>query len=179
MVSLQFAGVFIAVVACGVGTWTDIRNGIIPNWITLPSMMIGLGIGWASNGIMGLGLSVLSALATAMVPLILFRYNAMGGGDVKLFAAIGALMGFDLSLQVLMASFCVGAIFGIGIWIVKGELGAHLKLVGRKLMPLRRRTSGRTELSVTHTCIRFAPAMLTGCILTVAVNARELVQHVW
>ncbi len=179
MVSLQIAGVLVAVVASVAGTVTDMKKGIIPNWITVPSMVIGLGMAAAFNGWMGLGLSLLSTLATAMVPLLLFRFNAMGGGDVKLFAALGALLGIDLSLQVLMASFCAGAIYGIGLWIARGELKTRARIIAFKMVPIRIFKTLPDASSGEPTYIRFAPAILIGCVTTVALNLEVLGYDVW
>jgi prepilin peptidase CpaA len=179
MVSLQIAGVVVAIAACATGTVTDLKKGVIPNWITVPSMVIGLGLSLAFNGWMGLFLSMLSALATAMAPLLLFRFNAMGGGDVKLFFAIGSLLGIDLSLQVLMASFCAGAVYGIGLWVARGELKTRFRNMIFKVIPIRI-LKNRSEISPGEpTYIRFAPAILVGCLITVALNLEVLGYDVW
>ncbi|MBN2714380.1 MAG: prepilin peptidase [Deltaproteobacteria bacterium] len=177
MVSLQFAGALVAILACGVGTYTDIKKGVIPNWLTLPTLVLGLIMGFVANSWMGFGMALLSAFATAMVPLILFYMSAMGGGDVKLFAAIGALLGIDLSLQVLMASFMVGALWGIGLWSVRGEIKQRIRVASHKLLPQRltRIRSETTALSQTY--IKFGPAILAGCILTMGLQVVDVVRY--
>ena len=177
MVSSQFAGALVALVACGVGTYTDIKNGIIPNWLTLPAVVIGLLLGFVANRWSGMGMALLSALATAMVPIILFYMKAMGGGDVKLFAALGALLGIDLSLQVLMASFMFGALWGVGLWIVRGELKQRLKNAFIKAVPLRWIGIRPQKAALSQTYIRFGPAILSGCLLTVALRVVEVVSY--
>lgn len=177
MVSLQFAGVLVALVVCGVGTYTDIKKGIIPNWLTLPALFIGLCIGFVDGSFLGIGESLASALATAMVPLILFRMQAMGGGDVKLFAAIGAILGIDLALQVLMASFMCGALWGIGLWVVRGEIKQRLILAFQKVIPWKWLGVRSKKAALPQTFIRFGPAILAGCALTIGLQIWETMRN--
>lgn len=78
---------------------TDWRTGIVPNRLTLPAIVAGLalaGIGGAIVGgvpgmMEGLGNSGFALLA-GFVPLaIIFFAGGLGGGDVKLVTAVGAI----------------------------------------------------------------------------------------
>ncbi len=88
---------------------TDLRTRLIPNALTLGSMALGLGVhalwpavadGWSAAG-HGLVQSLAGAAICGLPPLLLFARGEMGGGDVKLFAAIGALCGSHVGLAVL------------------------------------------------------------------------------
>ena len=72
---------------------TDARSGLIPNWITLPPLLAALVLHFVTQGAGGLALSLAGALVCGLVPYLLFRQGTMGGGDVKLLAALGALGG--------------------------------------------------------------------------------------
>lgn len=86
----------------------DIRTRRIPNWLTaslaiaglaqafLPGALVTPGAAWAGLGA-GLGLT-----------LVLFVAGAMGGGDVKLIAGIGAWVGPLMVLHVFAAAAIVG-----------------------------------------------------------------------
>ncbi len=50
---------------------------------------------------------------------IIFPTEAMGMGDAKLMALIGACLGAVTTLQVLVIAACAGALFGIGLRLVK------------------------------------------------------------
>jgi leader peptidase (prepilin peptidase)/N-methyltransferase len=47
--------------------------------------------------------------------LALKKEEAMGGGDIKLMAAVGALWGWQVSLLSIMLGSCVGAVVGTGL----------------------------------------------------------------
>src|SRR3954447_22625979 len=85
----------------------DLRSGKIPNALTYPACIFGLGLSIAEGG--GLGLTnSLAGLAVGFLPFfVLYLSGGLGGGDVKLMAAVGALMGFPFSLNALITSVLV------------------------------------------------------------------------
>jgi leader peptidase (prepilin peptidase)/N-methyltransferase len=116
-------------------TFIDFEHQIIPDEITLPGIVGGVVFsavwpawhGTASHleGLWGalLGLAagggILWGLGT--VGEWVFKKEAMGGGDVKLMAAVGAFLGWsDALLAVFLASF-FGAFLGIGLRVFKGS----------------------------------------------------------
>jgi prepilin signal peptidase PulO-like enzyme (type II secretory pathway) len=89
----------------------DLRSQRIPDWITLP------GLGWA----IGLSLlpslwrpfdAMLGALVSGGLLLIIAAMSrgAVGGGDIKLMAVIGAILGPQLGLLVLFAAHLCAAL---------------------------------------------------------------------
>lgn len=141
---------FCALVVAMLAAVSDHRSGEIPNWITLPPVVLapvayGATFGF-SHGLHSLTAAFLSAVA----PYLLFRRRAMGGGDVKLFAALGALTGFDLlaGLEIQLAALCVALVFSLGRLAWNGTLIRTLVAVlGASLNPIlprgwRRDTSG-------------------------------------
>lgn len=100
---------------------TDISHKIIPNVITLPGIMIGLGgattvlpVGWF-NAVLGVlfGGGILLMLAWASP--YLFGKEGMGGGDIKLMAMIGAFLGWKLALITILVGSLTGSIVGISL----------------------------------------------------------------
>ncbi len=71
----------------------DARQRRIPNWLTFGLLLAGLGRALAFGGGGSFGHAVLGMLAGAALPLVLYAISALGGGDVKLLAAIGAWVG--------------------------------------------------------------------------------------
>jgi prepilin peptidase CpaA len=103
--------VWAAGVLMAVAFLTDITNRKIPNWLTVPACMIGLVFHTASTGWGGLLFSGAGIISGLLPLLVLYLLRAVGAGDVKLFAAFGALLGVELTLQLMLASIlCSGGI---------------------------------------------------------------------
>ncbi len=96
-----------------VAALTDLRQGRIPNWLTLPLWLLGLVWAMHLEGAQGfagaLGVSLLLAL-----PYVALWVLAKGGaGDAKLMAAIGAWLSLDEGLVVLCCVATAGMILAI------------------------------------------------------------------
>jgi prepilin peptidase CpaA len=98
------------VLACIV---SDVRTLRIPNVLTGPAMLVGLVLNASFAGWAGLGAS-LAGFALALVILIgPFALGGVGGGDVKMMAAVGALVGPRLVLHSLVLGLILGGVFAI------------------------------------------------------------------
>ncbi|HPZ64409.1 MAG TPA: prepilin peptidase, partial [Bacillota bacterium] len=71
----------------------DLTRRRIPNYLTIPAMVWGLLSYAVDSGWTGLWESLLGLLAGIGIFVIPFLLGGMGGGDVKLMGAIGALTG--------------------------------------------------------------------------------------
>lgn len=124
---------FLAVTLVGV---TDFISHYVPNYITLP--LLGAGFlyhVWAGNWVA----SLIGASACFLLGLAMFAFGGMGGGDVKLMAAIGAWLGLHGALAVIFVASCIGAVWGLGKLAKQGNLkkrfvyliqGAYLTFIG-------------------------------------------------
>lgn len=99
------AVVIALVLACMV---TDLYQRRIPNCLTLPAVAFGLALGFISNGWKGLLMAELGLITGLGLLLLPYIYGGMGAGDVKLMAAVGALVSFPDIILV----FLYTAIFG-------------------------------------------------------------------
>lgn len=115
-----FALTFVAAV-------TDARAGIIPNWLTLPALAIAPPLQLLAGGRDALVASLLGCAVCAVVPLVMFRLGAMGGGDVKLLGAIGALAGPTLGLELQLLAYNVLVGFALAALARRGQLRAVLR----------------------------------------------------
>jgi len=95
----------------------DVRYRRIPNWATLPGVALGLGMNGLFLGWHGLKISGLGFLIGFGALLVLFVLGWMGGGDVKLMAAVGALKGYPFVVSALFYSLVVGVVIGIAMLI--------------------------------------------------------------
>lgn len=151
--------VAISVVAGGI----DWRSGRIPNWLTLPALGLGL-VGHALHrGLLGFADSVFGVVAAGAVPWLLYRSTqgtGIGGGDVKLFAALGALLGGAVALELEFLAFGLLAVFALVRLAFLGRLlnvlGNVARLIVSPLTPSRRRR--RPELEAYFE-MRMGPAI--------------------
>ena len=113
-----------ALAIAAIAAIADRRTGEIANWITLPPAAIAPFLyAFFLGSHYGL-LSVASLFLCSFVPYGLFRQGAMGGGDVKLFAALGAVTGFDISagIEIELAASIVALVIAFGALAWKGVL---------------------------------------------------------
>lgn len=96
------------IVACVV---CDLQNRRIPNVLTLAGVMLGLGVNIAIAGASG-GLQGLAGMLVAIAILLpVFVVGGIGGGDVKMMAALGALLGVRLMVLGLVCGMIAGGVF--------------------------------------------------------------------
>lgn len=117
-------GLSAALVLSALAALSDLRSGTIPNWLTLPPIVLAPFAYAASHGIGGAVQAVTAAVLSGAVPYLLFAWGGMGGGDVKLFAALGALTSFDIriGLEIQICAFVCAMCLAIARSIWAGEL---------------------------------------------------------
>ncbi|MBI1953666.1 MAG: prepilin peptidase [Candidatus Omnitrophica bacterium] len=112
-----------------VASGTDLREQIIPDQVTLPGLPIAVGLSFlvpslhgVSSRWAGAGLSLAGAAAGGgFLWLIgaagsrIFRREAMGGGDVKLMAMVGAVLGFQ---KTILANLFLAPLAGSAVGLV-------------------------------------------------------------
>ncbi|GAC41799.1 A24 family peptidase [Paenibacillus popilliae] len=96
---------------------TDVRTHKIPNRLTMLAVAAGFIIHGAANGWQGLVFSGLGAGSGFGIMLLLYIMKAVGAGDVKLFAAIGALTGMYLTWQIFIFSILYGGLIAAYIML--------------------------------------------------------------
>jgi prepilin peptidase CpaA len=97
----------------GVAVYTDLRWRLIPNKVTVPGLLVGLILSGVSQG--GLPLSALAGVIFALVIAIPFMaLGALGGGDAKLLAAVGAFVGPGGLLSVALYGALAGGVLALG-----------------------------------------------------------------
>lgn len=103
----------------------DLNEQIIPDVISLPGIIIGLTLSFfvpylsfinsALGVVIGGGIILIIALAGSAI----FKKEAMGGGDIKLAAMIGAFLGWRYVIISLFLGFFLGALTGIFLVLSK------------------------------------------------------------
>src|SRR6187402_2400035 len=164
----------VAVVATAFAAVLDYRTGLIPNEITYPLVLIGalLHMGYAATtygrGHFGWVMleTIAGGLICGIVPLLLWRSGAMGGGDVKLLTGIGALLGPALGLRVELYAFMTAVVAAPIILAYRGMLWATLqRSFALVTKPFRRGAAPPTTLVEAMTELRFGPAICVAMTL--------------
>lgn len=102
----------LAVVAVLFASWTDYRTSQIPNRLTYTSLIAGLGLsvaGWGPSP----GASVMGLCVGGGLFLALWFTGALGAGDVKLMAALGALLAWPRIWDVVFYTALAGGALAI------------------------------------------------------------------
>jgi prepilin peptidase CpaA len=124
---IQIAIYAVVGLALAVSVVTDLRTRKIRNFVTLPTLAVclalrAIGGGWGewtglglASGLLGMGIGGLFFLVLAVM-------GGMGGGDVKLVAAVGAGVGFPIVLACLVFIAVAGGVQAV-LWLVwQGKL---------------------------------------------------------
>jgi leader peptidase (prepilin peptidase)/N-methyltransferase len=110
----------------------DLEHQILPNVITLPGIVVGLAFSlflppgpWSAIVGILIGGGVLWAIATGWE--LLRGVEAMGFGDVKMLAMIGAFLGWKLTLLTFVLSTMAGGLMGAGLLLAgRGKMSTAL-----------------------------------------------------
>jgi prepilin peptidase CpaA len=115
------------VVAAGI---YDIRERRVPNWLTLCGALMGLALNTFLYESAGLFLSLKGLGLALLIYFPLFAIRAMGAGDAKLMAAIGALAGPANWFGIFVLTALLGGAFGIGLMLTSGRVQRTLANMG-------------------------------------------------
>jgi prepilin peptidase CpaA len=139
-------------IACCVGAYTDLKHHLIPDWLTYPAIGCGLLLRWIFFGLGGaFDAGLASALFGGLACFLLFGLfmiwgKGMGGGDVKLMTAVGALSGFLGSLTALMCIALAGAVLALGLLVFKRRVLATAQGLWRRVFTTRKEGEDRITL---------------------------------
>ncbi|WP_434299758.1 A24 family peptidase [Corallococcus exiguus] len=123
-------------VALVIAVVTDVLRRLIPNAVTYPLIVFGLGVRGVSEGVGGLEAGVVSGLlAGAGLALLLVPgalRGRMGWGDVKLMAGVGCVLGFPTVLAAAAFISLTGALQAIVTLLWQGAVWDTLAAVARR-----------------------------------------------
>jgi prepilin peptidase CpaA len=147
----------------------DIRTNRIPNWLTYPSAIAGL-VGWS----VGQGVPLASAVVGFLVGLVPFlaAYASgwMGGGDVKLMAAVGAMRGFPFVAYAMLYSLFAGALLAILFLIWRDQLRSALADLWRFIRETLTPGMIPAPLATLGGTVPFGVAICFGTLLSIALE---------
>ncbi len=91
----------------------DVRYRRIPNVLVLATLLAGISINTGFSGVQGM-ISSLEGFGLAFFPMLLMHiFGAMGAGDVKLFGAVGAVLGVSQVPLAFVVVVMLGAVLAV------------------------------------------------------------------
>jgi len=146
-----FCSSYLAVVAI-ICIITDYRYQRIPNAITYPSMLVGLIFHFSTSGSSGLYNSAIGLLIGISLLLIPYLLGGIGAGDVKMLGAIGAIVGPNGVIPILLYGAIVGGLYAIYLLLKNQDyrkqfITKHFSMI--KMFFLTRQVFP-DELSIVH-----------------------------
>lgn len=150
---------------------TDLRASRVPNALTAMGALAGIAAHTVFPGGSGPAASALGSAAGLVVFLPFFVLGGMGGGDVKLMAALGAWLGAPAILVTALYTAVVGGVLALAVALARGYLREafsniaallrHWMLVGVRSEPSLTLERGRGPR------LPYAVPILIGLIVTV------------
>jgi len=172
-----------ALVVTAIAAWTDWRTGEIPNWLSFGAILLapvahvvkGAAAGAdRSTALMQGAYSVTGILVCVAVPLLMYQKGAIGGGDVKLFAALGAILRPTIGIEAEMYGFVAAALIAPARLAYDGKLLVTLRnslfLVVNPFLPKEKKVTVQQELM---TWFRMGPSVFIGMALTAMLHWRQ------
>lgn len=149
----------------------DVRYRRIPNAFVLATLVAGVAINAIFAGFPGVAASVGGCALGFVLMFMLHIFGAMGAGDVKLFAAIGAVTGAQLVMPTFIVVILTGGLLAFVSIIRAGMLVTTMHrvlqiLVG--LLPGWQMPKFAVRADRKHT-IPYGVAITMGSIISIAI----------
>jgi len=152
----------------------DVRYRRIPNLLVLGLLIGGLTINISFGGLSG-ALTSVEGFALAFLPMFLIHlFGAMGAGDVKLFAAVGSVIGVSMVPLTFLVVVMLGAALAVYTMLRSGTVVSTLHGVLRifvGIMPGWEMPRFAIPPDRRHT-IPYGVAIMVGSLIAAAVFQR-------
>ena len=165
---------FVLVLAVLVATVTDLRSRRIPNWLTVSTLVLGFVLNALiayPSPVDGVVLAAKGFGLAFALNLVMYMLHMTGAGDVKLLAAIGAMVGLWDFVLIFLLTALLGGVLAVILMLVKGRVRQTLWNVGfmvGELMRWRAPHLTREQLDVGSTKALRLPGAVRICLGVVA-----------
>jgi prepilin peptidase CpaA len=112
------AYIFLALIIL-ISVYTDILYYKVLNKIVYPGILLGILISTLFYGWRGMGFSLVGIFLTIGILFFFYALGFLGAGDVKLFAVVGAFLGFQETFWILLYSFLAGGGIGLILLLIR------------------------------------------------------------
>jgi prepilin peptidase CpaA len=155
----------------GTALYTDLRYGKIYNKLTLSCTIIGIIVNTYISGVHGLLLSLGGAALVLGLFLLFAKVGGIGGGDIKLMMAVGALMGFNFMIRALLLSAVAGGLLAVAVI-------ARRRLLATSIKNLANGVASSVMYGVpldfskypAESKFKYSPAIVAGTLLTLLIR---------
>ncbi len=152
----------------------DLRYRRIPNVVVVAALVAGVAMNTGFAGLQG-ALSSLEGFGLAFIPMLMMHvFGAMGAGDVKLFGAIGAVLGVALVPMTFVVVVMLGAALAVYTMLRAGTVFSTLHGVVRifvGILPGWEMPRFSMPPDRRHT-IPYGVAIMLGSLISAAVFGR-------
>jgi prepilin peptidase CpaA len=101
----------------------DVRYRRIPNWLTVSGVVLGVALNaFIGPPEAGLVFSLMGLAVGFGVYAALYSLRAMGAGDVKLMAAVGAMVGWERWFGIFFITALIGGVMAVILVVARGRL---------------------------------------------------------
>lgn len=152
------------VAGAGSSAVVDLRTRRIPNSLTLPLAGIGLGLAVSGASGLSLGASLVGLFVGLLLMLPGHLVGGTGGGDVKLMAALGSVLGPQRVLSAFLYSAIAGGLLAIAYAVARGRLHTTLRGAAR-LVTHPSATRAEVDRAAANNRFPCGPAIALGCVL--------------
>ncbi|MBN2144840.1 MAG: prepilin peptidase [Candidatus Aureabacteria bacterium] len=173
MYHIQIVLFFVSLI---IAAYLDLKNGTIPDWLTLTVTAAAIIISFFCRGLTGLAGSMLGWAIGFFPFYVLHRMGGMGGGDVKLMGMVGALGGAGFIIYCYWYTALVGLIMALGLLLIKGKIKEgwiRTRTLFHRVSHMRFKENP-ADPAAAHSCpplsIPYGMAIVTGAYITFFVK---------
>ena len=146
-----------------VSAFVDIRTRRVPNPLTLGIAVTGLALAatrWSGLSVATAALGLAVGIALMLLPYV---FGAMGGGDVKLFAALGTFLGPWPTVQAFLYTLLAGGL--LAVWVALQRRRLRETVTNAAVLV---KTAGANASAIEHPAsnnrFAYAPAIVVGTV---------------
>ena len=154
----------ILAVATGLAAVIDLRTRRIPNALTGSLAVVGLGLAAAQLGTVGIGGAIVGFLLGFAFMLPGNMFGATGAGDVKLFAAAGAILGPATTVRAFMFTAIAGGVLALVVALRRRRLAQTISLTAG-LVAGSQSAVPAIESPAADNRFAYAPAIAIGVVM--------------
>jgi prepilin peptidase CpaA len=173
---------FVLVLAVLVATVTDLRSRRIPNWLTVSTVVLAFVLNALiayPSPVEGVWLAAKGFALAFALNLVVYMLHMTGAGDLKLLAAVGAMVGCSDFVGIFVLAALIGGVLAIILMLLKGRVRQTLWNVAYMVSELMRGRAPhltREQLDVGSSKALRVPGALRICL---GVIAFLVIARIW